>query len=150
MKVLYFYLHIEIINQNKLTTGYYNEKHQKGPNFKKGEKEKISEVNYKLRLLNTIRVHPIFHILLLELAPQNAKTQEEITIEQETYKVKSILAEKESPDGKLYYLVKWKDYSIKESTWEPIENLVGAEEVLERTGEPCIKLLDGRSKSTGF
>ncbi|EED18391.1 retrotransposon polyprotein, putative [Talaromyces stipitatus ATCC 10500] len=166
MKALYFYLHTEIINQNKLTTGYYNEKHQKGPDFKKGEKvylsrkniqttrpsdkldhlrigpfeieEKVSEVNYKLKLPNTMRVHPIFHISLLEPAPQNAKTQEEITIEQETYEVESILAEKESPNGKLYYL---------RGIADGIQRTGGK---LFRTGEPRVKLLDGRSKSTGF
>jgi hypothetical protein len=160
MKALYFYIQTEIINQNKKNMGYFNEKHLKGPELKKGGKvylsrkniettrpsnkldhlrigpfeieEKISEVNYKLKLPSTMRTHPVFHISLLEPAPQNAKTQEEITIEEETYEVESILAEKESPDKRLYYLVKWKGYSTKESTWEPIENLVGAEEVLER------------------
>lgn len=79
-----------------------------------------------------MRIHPVFHVSLLEPAPRNAKTQEEITIEEETYEVDKILAEKQSPDKKMYYLIKWKGYNSKESTWEPIENLAGAPEVLER------------------
>ena len=77
-----------------------------------------------------MRIHPVFHISLLEPAPQNAKTQEEITIEEETYEVEKIIAERQTDKGTLY-LIKWKGYDGTENTWEPIENLVGAEEALE-------------------
>jgi len=33
--------------------------------------------------------------------------------------------------SKELYLVKWKHYSIHESTWEPIENLDGSKALLE-------------------
>ena len=74
---------------------------QKGPDFKKGGKvylstkniqttrpakkfdhlrigpfeieEKISEVNFRLKLPKTMRIHPVFYISLLEPAPQNAR-----------------------------------------------------------------------------
>jgi len=36
--------------------------------------KKISDTNYKLLLLRTMKIHPIFYISLLELAPKNAKT----------------------------------------------------------------------------
>ena len=77
-----------------------------------------------------MRIHPVFHISLLEPAPQNARTQEEITLEDETYEVEKIVAERQTEGGTLY-LVKWKGYDGSENTWEPIENLVGAEEALE-------------------
>ena len=130
MNALYFFLKTEIINQNKLTTNYFNEKHLKGPDFKKGGKvylstkniqttrpakkfdhlrigpfeieEKISKVNFRLKLLKTIRIHPVFHISLLEPAPQNARTQEEITLEDETYEVEKIVAERQTEGGTLY------------------------------------------------
>jgi hypothetical protein len=122
MNVLYFYLQTEIINQNKSNIGYYNKKHLKGPDLKKGGKvyfswknilttrpsnkldylwigpfeieKKISKVNYKLKLPMIIRIYLVFYILLLEPAPQDAKMQEEITLEEETYKVEKILAYK--------------------------------------------------------
>lgn len=59
-------------------------------------KEKISELNYKLKLPDTMRIHPVFQVSLPEPAPQTVKTQEEVTIEQETYEVETIAAEKES------------------------------------------------------
>ncbi|KAM4057840.1 integrase core domain-containing protein [Hirsutella rhossiliensis] len=39
-------------------------------------KKTISKVNYELSLPTTMRIHPIFHISLLEPAPRNAKPQE--------------------------------------------------------------------------
>ena len=36
---------------------------------------KISENNYKLSLPKTIRIHPIFHISLLEPTPKSAQPQ---------------------------------------------------------------------------
>lgn len=53
-----------------------------------------------------MRIYLVFYISLLEPAPQNAKTVEEITLEKETYEVDKILVEKESLDKKLYYLIK--------------------------------------------
>jgi hypothetical protein len=33
-------------------------------------------------------------------------------------------------EGKPHYLIKWKGYSSVESTWEPIENLIDAIDVV--------------------
>jgi hypothetical protein len=35
--------------------------------------KQIEPINFKLKLLKAIQIHPIFHIALLEKAPQNAK-----------------------------------------------------------------------------
>ena len=77
-----------------------------------------------------MKIHPVFHISLLEPAPKNTKTQNNIAIKQETYKIKKILAEKTNGTGRTLYLVKWKGYNHSENTWEPIENLEGAQETL--------------------
>jgi hypothetical protein len=102
---------------------YYNGKHQIGPDFKKGEKvyllcrniktkqlstkldhqklglfkieEQLGPVGYKLKLPKSIKIHPNFHILLLEKAPDNAKTPDNVELNKDTtkeeYKVKRIL-----------------------------------------------------------
>lgn len=39
-------------------------------------KQKLSSITFKLKLLKNIRRSPVFHVALLELAPQNAQTPE--------------------------------------------------------------------------
>jgi hypothetical protein len=76
---------------------YYNQKHSVGPTLKEGDKvyllrknvaikrpsdkldhkklrpfeitKKKGLVNYRLKLLKTIRIHPVFYVSLLKLAP---------------------------------------------------------------------------------
>lgn len=45
--------------------------------------------------------------------------------EEEEYEVEKIIGKKINK-GNLYYRVKWKNYPISESTWEPMENLTNA------------------------
>lgn len=45
--------------------------------------------------------------------------------EEEEYEVEKIIGKK-IKKGNLYYRVKWKNYPISESTWEPMENLTNA------------------------
>jgi hypothetical protein len=80
---------------------YHNKKRSKGPIFKRGDivyllqrnfttkqlsaklnhkkvrpfkiTEKLLDTNYRLSLPRTIKIHDIFHISLLELAPKNAR-----------------------------------------------------------------------------
>ncbi|KAH7563609.1 hypothetical protein BM1_00656 [Bipolaris maydis] len=52
--------------------------------------EKIGLVNYKLRLLLGIKVHPIFHKKLLEPAPQDAELVEDIKLENDKYMVEAV------------------------------------------------------------
>ena len=79
---------------------YYNQKHSVGPTLKEGDKvyllrknivikrpsdkldhkklrpfeitKKKGPVNYRLKLLKTIRIHPVFYVSLLEPAPLGA------------------------------------------------------------------------------
>ena len=61
-------------------------------------KEKISDLNYKLRLLKTIRIHPIFYISLLELVPKDIPIEILFELDEENqeleYEVKKIIIER--------------------------------------------------------
>ena len=47
-------------------------------------KRMVNKVNYKLKLLRKMKVHPVFHVFLLKSAPQSAKAaQVEIESDQE-------------------------------------------------------------------
>ena len=102
---------------------YYNKSHLEGPWFKRGDKvyllrknikitrplnkldykkiklfeilEEIRLVNFKLRLLETIRINLVFYILLLELVLYNVKTftleLNEVINKTIKYEVKKIL-----------------------------------------------------------
>jgi hypothetical protein len=75
-----------------------------------------------------MRVHNIFYIGLLSKVKRNKLQAWEnlpplITVDgKEEYKVKAIMDLKEEK-GKWFYLIKWKGYRPKESTWEPKGNL---------------------------
>jgi hypothetical protein len=116
---------------------YYNGKHQIGPDFEKGEKvyllcrniktkqlsmklnhqklgpfkieEQLGPVGYKLKLPKSMKIHPNFHVLLLEKAPDNAETPDNVELDENTtkeeYKVKRILQMKKF-SGRTKYLVK--------------------------------------------
>ena len=82
--------------------------------------QKLSNDNYKLELPERMRIHPIFHVSLLSKTNNPVSTHDDDVLNE--YEVEKIL-KKRSKNGKTEYLVKWKDYSEEESTWEPTENL---------------------------
>jgi hypothetical protein len=64
-----------------------------------------------------LKIHPVFHISLLEPAPENAKITENMEINDNTkqeYEVEWILNHKRV-SGKPYYLIKWKGYNTLEN-----------------------------------
>jgi len=133
---------------------YANKKRIEGPILKKGDKvyllrrniksdkpskkldavklgpfeieEKKGPVTFKLRLPKAMRVHPVFHISLLEPAAPDAALQTEAPpldpeVQEPTYHVDKILDDR-CENGQQEYLVKWKGYSDTETTWEPLEH----------------------------
>ena len=84
--------------------------------------KQTSKVNYRLKLLAKARIHPNFHISLLEPAPKNAPVQTEWDIEkEEEYGVEKILDSRKI-NGKDQYLVKWLRYGDEQNLWEPTKN----------------------------
>ena len=73
-----------------------------------------------------MKIFPCFYVLLLEKAPENAKTPDNIELDKitikEEYEVKKILDIKKF-SGQVKYLIKWKGYNTLENTWKPVKNL---------------------------
>jgi predicted DNA-binding protein (MmcQ/YjbR family) len=147
-----------IKNQQDRTQKYQNGKQKEGPQLKKGDKvylltknlktQKLSKklnhvrvrpffiktvkgpVNYELDLPQDTKLHPVFHVSLLEPADPNTPIQETFhfkTQEEDEFKVKEIL-EQDSQS----YLIKWKGYPESENTWELVMNLTNCQLLLAR------------------
>jgi hypothetical protein len=139
---------------------YYNKKRLKGPIFKKEDKvyllrrniktsrpsdkldykklgpfkveETISTTNYRLSLPKTMKIHPVFHISLLEPAPANAKPHKyDIEVYDEEFEPEKLLA-RELRKGEVHYLVKWKNCGHEENTWEPVRHLKNCPRLLQQ------------------
>ena len=89
----------------------------------------ISKSAVKLRLPPTMKIHPVFHVSLIEpasldrsLHPQPTPPPPVVVDNQQEYEAEEIL-DSRSFRHSLQYLVKWKGYHITESTWEPASNL---------------------------
>jgi hypothetical protein len=71
--------------------------------------EQLGPVGYKLKLPKSMKIHLNFYILLLEKAPDNAKTPDNVELNKNTtkeeYKVERILQMKKF-SGRTKYLVK--------------------------------------------
>jgi hypothetical protein len=99
--------------------------------------KKINLVAYRLELSATMKVHPVFHVSLLE--PYRESTfpgrvqspPPSVEIENhEEYEVDEILDSRRRW-GKLEYLVHWSGYDINERSWEAAENLANAPEKVQ-------------------
>ncbi len=88
--------------------------------------DKVGKVNYRLQLPANSKLHPVFHISLLEPVRGNPPIATDAELqpenEPEDYEVESIL-DKRTVSGQVQYLIKWKGYEHVDNTWEPVENL---------------------------
>ena len=95
--------------------------------------KKISENNYELDLPSGVRIHPIFHISLLEDAANVDATEagrDDVEVEADEYEAEKIL-DVRTEDGRVEYEVKWKGYDNSENTWEPANHLMNAQRLLK-------------------
>ena len=92
--------------------------------------EQKGPVNYRLRLPKDAKIHPVFHISLLEPADPETPCQETFHFEKEEedeFEVERILEQKGQN-----YLIKWKGYPDSENTWEPRTNLMNCQLLLRK------------------
>ena len=155
---------IEFLN---LKSAFYANKHRsRGPMLKEGDKvyllrkniettrpskkldhvrigpfriiRNIKGVSFELKLPKGMKIHPVFHISLLELAPDEVpeltQVPDNYLMEQEQrWEVERVLDKSSDfDDNTTRYLVKWKEHSDNENTWEPVTNLDGCEELIEQ------------------
>ena len=101
--------------------------------------KKVNDVAYKLELPLHWKIHPVFHVSLLEPAgtdpfPNQIKIPPppDIIEDEFEFEVEKILGYRLfGIRKKPQYLVKWKGYSNDRNTWEPEEHLENAKELLE-------------------
>jgi len=102
-------------------------------------KKIVSTVAYELDLPATMKVHPVFHVVLLKRYQENSKEfpgrivppPPPIKVDDEDeFEVERIL-DKRLFRHQVEYLVKWKGYPEHDATWEPIGNLQHAAEVIK-------------------
>jgi hypothetical protein len=159
LKELHQYLRKQLQEIQGRMANFYNQKRLKGPTFSKGDmvylkrknitterpsdkldfkklgpfevKKPISTNNYELKLPDTMKIHPVFHISLLEPAPEGSKPAEHVVAEEHgIYEAERILGMKQE-NKQTMYLVKWKNYPESDNTWEPKKHLTNCQRLVK-------------------
>lgn len=94
----------------------------------------VGPVSYKLKMIPGWKIHPVFHVSLLEPYKTDGRVQPSqppVIVEGALeYEVESILGHRfrGRRHPRAYYLVAWKGYGSEHNLWEPEEHLVNAPE----------------------
>ena len=139
---------------------YVNQKRKTAPQLKKGDKvylltknlrtrrptkkldkvkvgpffisEQRGPVNYRLELPKDAKIHPVFHISLLEPADPRTPIQKDFHYQadgEDEWDVEKIIKHRNKGKGD-EYLVKWLGYPESENTWEPATHLTNCQQLL--------------------
>ena len=96
----------------------------------------ISSNAIELELPKSIKIHPVVNVSRVQLYKLQVEGQKKtppkpVIIErEEEFEVEKIL-NKKMVRGKDKFLVRWKEYTAEEDTWENRENLGNAKELVE-------------------
>jgi transposase InsO family protein len=163
MKKIHEDMSKQTLHAQTQSISYFNNKRKTAPQLKEGDKvylhtknlrskrpskgldhvkvgpflitQRNGPVNYTLALPPDAKIHPRFHIKLLEPADPDTplqrtwryKTEEEREFEVE--ELQEFRRTKTGPE----WLVKWKGYPDSENTWEPESNLQNCQQILQQT-----------------
>ena len=92
-------------------------------------KKKLNYDNYELALPPRMRIHPVFHISLLQ-PTKNPESNENIEADDEEFEVEEILDQR-IRKGITEYRIRWKGYDPEDDSWEPTSHLNCPEKVKE-------------------
>ena len=95
--------------------------------------------NVTRQLQRHMRIHPVFHVSLLEPYHDNLfpgriqPAPPPIVVDDEfEYVVNEVLDSKIERGTRLLYLIDWEGYLPEEHTWEPVSNLSNAKEAVAK------------------
>jgi hypothetical protein len=91
--------------------------------------QRLEHDNYRLKLPNRMRIHPEFHISLLEPTGNAESREDEAAFDE--FEVEAVKGKRVNGQGKTEYLIKWSGYDEKDNTWEETTNLFCPEKVQE-------------------
>ena len=98
--------------------------------------EKIGTQAYRLQLPPSLKVHPVFHVSLLDRYNESdipGRVQPSpppvIVENQLEYEVEEVL-DSRLLHNRLFYLVKWKGYPVSDNSWEPVSHLGNCKDLL--------------------
>ena len=96
----------------------------------------VSENAVELELLASLRIHLVVNVRRIVKYREQIEEQKKISLppvklaSEKEYKVEEIL-DRQERRGKINNLVKWKEYTAKENTWEGLENLKNVRRKIE-------------------
>ncbi len=97
--------------------------------------ERIGLAAYRLLLPETMKIHDVFHVCLLEPYRDDGRYQPPpVTLFLDgdvQYEIEAVLAVREKRHNKKEFLVKWLGYGPEHNSWEPEANLTNCSEVLQ-------------------